>query len=125
MVPSTALAPLVLLLALGADAAPSNDRRSWTGRRQGTRALSARAATTTTRATGDLQNYNAGLGGVFAPPVTVNNGVFYTSNVPYIFLYDALIASCNAQSVACSASSNVNFLDTGKCLTTVSVLPLL
>jgi hypothetical protein len=120
MVPPTALVPVVLLLALGADAAPSHDRRSWGGRQLGTRAQSAPTVTTTTRASGDLQTYNSGAGSIYAPAVTTSNGYFYQSNQQYNSLYDALVASCYVQAQTCQTTPASVLGDKSTCWGSVS-----
>jgi hypothetical protein len=118
MVAITALLPLLLVLAGDAEAAPSN-RRTWGGR-AARREIEARATPTTTRAAGDYQTFNTGLGSVFAPAVTYSNGLFYQSSLPYPDVYTALINSCNTQATNCLASSNVGLTDKLNCWGSVS-----
>lgn len=118
MFSATTLLPLLLVLALEAEAVPSN-RRSWGAQRPNKRENAPRAvSTTTTRASGDFQTYNTGAGGVFAPAVTTNGNYWYQSGTQYNYIYDALVGSCNTQATNCVLSLSV--LDKTVCWGSVS-----
>jgi len=134
MLTCTVLLPVVLALAIGAEATPA-DRQSWktpSQRRGDRRALGAilpavtvplapapAAPVPTTRVAGDFQTFNQGLGGVYAPAVTYANGFWYQSGQRYNSIYDALVGSCNAQADTCMVTGLV--VDKLLCWGTVSV----
>ncbi|WVF71809.1 hypothetical protein IAT40_006617 [Kwoniella sp. CBS 6097] len=98
MTPLLAILPLLAHISLLAEAGPINVQRASTS--------TAAAASTTSRASGDLQTYNSGLGGIFAPAVTKSGNYWYSSGQQYNFLVEALDGSCYKQMDQCQLKAN-------------------
>ncbi|WVQ99094.1 hypothetical protein IAU59_006226 [Kwoniella sp. CBS 9459] len=98
MTPLLAILPLVAHVALLAEAGPIVVQRASTS--------TAAAASTTSRASGDLQTYNSGLGAIFAPAVTKSGNYWYSSGQQYNFLVEALDGSCYKQMDQCQLKAN-------------------